>query len=37
MAIEFGSTKWTRCLVSELPMDNPLLYFGTVKYSHGFM
>ena len=35
MAMEFGSTKWNRCLVSGLPMDSPLLYFGTVKNSLG--
>ena len=35
MAIDFGSTKWNRCLVSGLPTDNPLLGFGTVKISPG--
>ena len=25
MAVDFGSTKWNRCLVSGLPIDNPLL------------
>ena len=25
MAMDFGSTKWNRCLVSGLPTDNPLL------------
>ena len=35
MAMEFGSTKWNRCLVSGLPTDNPLLCFGTVKNSLG--
>ena len=25
MAMDFGSTKWNRCLVSGLPMDSPLL------------
>ena len=31
--MDFGSTKWNRCLVSGLPMDRPLLGFGTVKNS----
>ena len=35
MAMELGSTKWTRCLVSGLPMDNPLLCFGTVQTVSG--
>ena len=25
MAMDFGSTKWNRCLVSGLPKDSPLL------------
>ena len=25
MAMDFGSTKWNRCLVSGLPTDRPLL------------
>ena len=25
MAMDFGSTKWNRCLVSGLPTDSPLL------------
>ena len=25
MAMDFGSTKWNRCLVRGLPTDNPLL------------
>ena len=33
MAMELGSIKWNRCLVSGLPTDSPLLYFGTVKNS----
>ena len=37
MAMELGSTKWTRCLVSGLPTDSPLLYFGTIKNSPGFV
>ena len=37
MAMELGSTKWTRCLVSGLPTDSPLLYFGTVENSPGFV
>ena len=35
MAMEFGSTKWNRCLVSRLPTDSPLLCFGTIKNSPG--
>ena len=34
-AMELGSTMWNRCLVSGLPTDNPLFYFGTVKNNHG--
>ena len=37
MGMEFGPTKWNRCWVSGLPMDNPLLCFGTVKISPGFV
>ena len=35
MAMELGSTKWNRCLLSGLPTNSPLLYFGTVKNSPG--
>ena len=35
MAMDFGFTKWNRCLKSGLPMDSPLLGFGTVKNSPG--
>ena len=35
MAMEFGSTKWNRCVVSGLPTDSPLFCFGTVKNSPG--
>ena len=35
IAMDFGSTKLNRCLVSGLPTDNPLLGFGTVKNSLG--
>ena len=35
MALDFGSTKWNRCLMSGLPMDSPLLGFGIVKNSPG--
>ena len=35
MAMDFGSTKWNRCLMSELPTESPLLGFGTVKNSLG--
>ena len=31
IAMELGSTKWNRCLVSGLPTDSPLFCFGTVK------
>ena len=30
MAMDFGSTKWNRCLVRGLPMDSPLHRCGTV-------
>ena len=33
MAMDFGSTKWNRCLVSGLPTDSPLLGFRIVKKS----
>ena len=33
MAVDFGSTKWNRCLVSGLPTDTACL--GTVKNSPG--
>ena len=35
MVMDFGSTKWNRCLVSGLPTDSPLLDFRTVKNSPG--
>ena len=35
MIMDFGSTKWNRCLVSGLPTNSPLLGFGTVKNSPG--
>ena len=35
MAMEFGSTKGNRCLVSGLPTDSPLFCFGIVKNSPG--
>ena len=31
MAMDFGSTKWNRCLVSGLPTDSPLLVRGLLK------
>ena len=37
MAIDFEFTKWNRCWVSELSVDSPLFYFGTVKNSFGFV
>ena len=27
-AMEFGSTKWNQCVLSGLPTDSPLFYFG---------
>ena len=35
MAMDFGFTKWDRCLMSGLPKNSPLLGFGTVKNSPG--
>ena len=35
MAIVFSFTKWSRCLMSGLPTDSPLLDFGTAKNSLG--
>ena len=37
MAMDFGSTKWNRCLVRGLPTDSPLHGCGTVKNSPGFL
>ena len=31
LGMEFGSKKWNRGWTSGLPMDSPLLGFGTVK------
>ena len=31
MAMDFGSTKWNRCLVRGLPTDSPLLGLGLLK------
>ena len=31
MAMELGSTKWNRCLVSGLPTDSPLFSFWIIK------
>ena len=31
MSMDFGSTKWNRCLVSGLPTDSPLLVKGQLK------
>ena len=33
MAMDFGSTKWNRCLVRGLPTDSPLHECGAVKNS----
>ena len=35
MAMDFGFSKWNRGLTSGLPMDSPLLGFGTVKINPG--
>ena len=37
MAMEFGFTKWNRYWMSGMSVDNPLLCFGTVKNSLGFV
>ena len=37
MAMDFGSTKWNRCLVRGLPTDSPLHVFETVKNSPGLL
>ena len=33
MAMDFWFTKWNRGWTSGLPMDSPMLGFGTVKIS----
>ena len=33
MTMDFGSTKWNRCLVRGLPIDSPLHGCETVKNS----
>ena len=35
MGMEFSSKKWNRGWTSGLPMDSPLLGFGTVKINLG--
>ena len=35
MGMKFDSKKWNRGRTSGLPVDNPLLGFGTVKISPG--
>ena len=35
MSMEFSSKKWNRGWTSGLPMDSPLLGFGTVKTVPG--
>ena len=37
MTMDFGSTKWNRCLVRGLPTDSPLHGCGTVKNSPGLL
>ena len=37
LAMEFGSTKWSRRLVSGLPTDSPPFCFGAVENSSGFV
>ena len=33
MSLDFGFTKWNRCLMSRLPTDNPLLGLGLQKIA----
>ena len=35
MAMDFGFTKWNRCWVSGLPIDNPLFCLGRLKSVPG--
>ena len=37
LAMDFGSTKWNRCLVRGLSTDSPLLILGTIKNSPGLL
>ena len=37
MTMDFGSTKWNRCLVRRLPTDSPLHGCGTVKNNPGLL
>ena len=37
MAMDFGSTKWNRCLVRGMSMDSPLLILGNVKNNPGLL
>ena len=37
MTMDFGSTKWNRCLVRGLPTDSPQHGCGTVKNSPGLL
>ena len=37
MAMDFGSTKWNRCLVRGLPTDSPLHGYETVKNNPGLL
>ena len=37
LAMDFGSTKWNRCLVRGLSTDSPLLVLGTIKNSPGLL
>ena len=37
MAMEFGSKKWNRYVVSGLLVDSPLFYFRTIKKNLGFV
>ena len=37
MAMDFGFTKWNRCLVRGLPMDGPLHGCGAVKNNPGLL
>ena len=37
VVMDFGSTKWNRCLVRGLPTDSPLHGCGTVKNTPGLL
>ena len=37
LAIGIGFKKWNQCWMSGLPTDSPLLCFGIIKSSPGFV